>query len=435
MSKRVILWFRSDLRLHDNEALNEAIKHGDEIIPLYVFDERVFKGTTSFGFRKTSRHRAQFIIESVRSLRDAFREKGSELIVRTGLPEEVIYELARNYKTQYVLCNRERTQEEVMVQDALEKKLWTIGQELRYSRGKMLYYTQDLPFPVTHTPDSFTQFRKEVEKIVPIRPPYPVPETFKPPSVLIEPGTIPDLTDFNYTSDNGTPANSFFKGGEKEGLKRLHAYLWENDYLKCYGEPASGLKDGLSSSRLSPWISLGCLSPKLVFRELKRYEAERKNKDKVAAMILELEWRDFLRLMAKKYGNAIFQRGGVIGNINLSQSMDNRLLDMWKTGKTPQPFVNASINELISTGYLNRICRYAAASYLVHDLNLDWRIGASFFESYLLDYDPASNWMNWNYIAGLGPDSKELRLVSIPNLAAKYDPKGVYQAYWGDRRF
>jgi deoxyribodipyrimidine photo-lyase len=83
------------------------------------------------------------------------------LVVRIGKPEVVVFELAKSLKTQWVYCNRERTYEEVLVQDALEHQLWTIGQEIRYTRGKMLYYTSDLPFPITHTPENFTAFRKE----------------------------------------------------------------------------------------------------------------------------------------------------------------------------------------------------------------------------------------------------------------------------------
>jgi len=144
---RVIVWFRQDLRLHDNEALQDALKHGEEVIPVYVFDTRIFQGTTKFGFPKTGNYRAQFIIESVQDLRNNLRALGSELYIRTGKPEQIIFDIAQKAKTDWVFCNRERTDEEVQVQDALEQNLWSIGQEVRFSRGKMLYYTSDLPFP------------------------------------------------------------------------------------------------------------------------------------------------------------------------------------------------------------------------------------------------------------------------------------------------
>ena len=128
--KRVIVWFRQDLRLTDNEAITHAINSGDEVYPIYVFDERQFKGKTSFGFPKVGKYRTKFIIESVQDLRSNLQKLGSDLIVRIGKPEEIIFSLARQLKSSWVFCNRERTTEEVEVQDALERNLWSVGQEI-----------------------------------------------------------------------------------------------------------------------------------------------------------------------------------------------------------------------------------------------------------------------------------------------------------------
>jgi deoxyribodipyrimidine photo-lyase len=138
------------------------------------------KPKSRFGHKRVHLLRAQFLIESIKALRDSWREMGSDLIVRVGHPEHVIFDLAKEFKTSMVFCNRERTRDEVTVQDSLEQNLWTIGQEMRFTRGKMLYYTQDLPFPVTHTPDNFTAFRKELERIVPIRAELPMPDSISP---------------------------------------------------------------------------------------------------------------------------------------------------------------------------------------------------------------------------------------------------------------
>ena len=94
-----------------------------------------------------------------------------------GHPEDIVFELAKDYKTDVVFCNRERARDEVAIQDKLEQNLWTIGQEMRFTRGKMLYYTQDLPFPVTHTPNNFSTFRKELDRIVPVRQILPYPDS------------------------------------------------------------------------------------------------------------------------------------------------------------------------------------------------------------------------------------------------------------------
>jgi deoxyribodipyrimidine photo-lyase len=177
MSKRLaILWFRRDLRLHDNQALTDALHHADEVMPVYIFDPREWRGTlANTGLPKIGSHRAKFILESVADLRKSLRAKGSDLIIRTGLPEDVLVELTTQSHANWVFCNRERTSEELVVQNAVEASLWTVGREVHYSRGKLLYHTSDLPFPITQVPDVFSQFRKETERFTIVRPPLPTP--------------------------------------------------------------------------------------------------------------------------------------------------------------------------------------------------------------------------------------------------------------------
>jgi deoxyribodipyrimidine photo-lyase len=432
MRRRAIVWFRQDLRLHDNEALQAALANAYEVIPVYVFDERVMLGETQFGFRKTNKHRAKFIIESIADLRASLRKLNSDLIVRMGKPEEILFELAKEFKTSWIFCNRERTEEEAEVQDALENKLWSIGQEMRYSRGKMLYYTADLPFPIQHTPDVFTQFRKEVERIVPIREPIPRPtKSFNPVAIGFDAGVIPTLEDFQFDSfeaDQRAALN--FKGGETEGLKRLQYYLWDTGMVKNYKETRNELIGGDFSSKFSPWLAHGCISPKQVYHELKRFEAAKGGNESTYWLFFELLWRDFFRFMGKKYGNKIFQKEGPR---NISQprlSNNHRLLQKWIDGQTGIPFIDANMLELKHTGYMSNRGRQNVASFLVKDLQVNWQMGAEYFESMLLDYDPCSNWGNWNYVAGVGSDPREDRYFNILTQARRYDPQGDYVKLW-----
>ncbi|MFM7401792.1 MAG: deoxyribodipyrimidine photo-lyase [Bacteroidota bacterium] len=276
MKRRAIVWFRSDLRLHDNEALTSALRMAEEVIPVFVFDDRIFKGKTRFGFPKTGIFRTKFILECVADLRNNLKNAGSDLVVRSGYPETILPELARDFKASWVICNRERMREEVTVQDGLEQKLWAQGVELIYTRGKMLYHTQDLPTPVHHTPDFFFQFRKENEHITPVREPIPTPAEVHPIPQGMETGAIPSLADFGHSPvDDNDRAALPFKGGESEALKRLKYYLWDSDLVKTYKETRNGLLGGDYSSKFSPWLAQGCLSPKTVYHEIKRYERER----------------------------------------------------------------------------------------------------------------------------------------------------------------
>ena len=429
----MIVWFRQDLRIHDNEALTEAIKAGEEVIPVFVFDERTFKGKTDwFGFPKTGKFRAQFIIESVQSLRQSLKKLGSNLIVRVGKPEKIIFELAQYAKTSWVFCNRERFRDEVEVQNALERKLWSIGQEVRFSRGKMLYYTSDLPFPITHTPDIFTHFRKEVERFIQVREPLPVPiEGFHPLSVRIEEGVIPSLEDFGLEpikQDNRSVLP--FKGGETEGLKRLHYYFWETDLVGSYKKTKDKLLGGDYSTKFSPWLAQGCLSPKMIYHELKKYETQRRKNKSTYWLFFELLWRDFFRLMGKKYEEKIFFKTGPQEVDQTHLKNDRRLLQLWIDGKTGIPFIDANMREIKATGFMSNRGRQNVASFLVKDLYVNWQMGAEYFESILIDYDVTSNWGNWNYIAGVGSDPRENRYFNTISQAKRYDPKGEYLRLW-----
>lgn len=432
MRRRAIVWFRQDLRLHDNEALQDALQHAYEIIPVFVFDERVFLGHTSFGFRKTDKFRAQFILESVADLRNNLRKLNSELLVRVGKPEDVLFELAKTTKTSWIFCNRERTAEEEAVQDELERRLWSIGQEMRYARGKMLYYTSDLPFPIAATPDVFTQFRKEVERYVRVREPLPRPsKVFNPLTIDLPAGDLPTLADFQLDPiEPEERAVLPFKGGETTGLQRLRYYLWDTQLVKSYKETRNELLGGDYSSKFSPWLAQGCLSPKLIYQELKKFEQAHGGNESTYWLFFELLWRDFFRFMGKKYGNKIFQIGGPRNNANPRWRNDARLLQKWIDGQTGVPFIDANMLELKHTGFMSNRGRQNVASFLVKDLLVNWQMGAEYFESMLIDYDVCSNWGNWNYVAGVGSDPREDRYFNILTQAQRYDPQGHYVKHW-----
>lgn len=396
-----ILWFRQDLRLHDNEALIEAVRNADEVIPVYVFNVKA---------DRISPFRLKFLIESVTDLRLHLRALGSDLVIRIGKPDDILHQLALETKSQWVYCNRERTREEVEEQDSLERKLWTTGREIRYSRGKMLYYTSDLPFPVTHCPDSFISFRKEVEAIVPVRAPLDTPLFMPSIKSPYEPGEIPDLDVL--LQDVAETRDYLFSGGESEGLKALLKHHHQ--------EPATiSMEEGLM---ISPWISMGCLSPKKVYYD--SYAME--HGEYVRQHLL---YRDYLRLMGKKYGNLIFAKAGIKSRIGAC-NINPEAIDNWKAGNTGIPIIDAAMHQLNRTGWISDVLRRTVANYLIKVLKLDWTLGAAYFEATLIDYDPCSNWVSWLNLAGVGPDSREDRIIHYDVVGKKLDPDGAYVRMW-----
>jgi deoxyribodipyrimidine photo-lyase len=430
MEHIAVLWFRNDLRLHDNEALVEATQKAKYILPVYVFDERVFYGKTNFGYEKIAKFRTKFIIEAVADLRENLRKKGSDLIIRIGKPEDEVFKIAKSIKSSWVYCNRERTQEEVDVQDQLEQNLWTIRQELRFARGKMLYHTADLPFPVCQVPDVFTNFRKEIENTIQVRPPFETPLEIPYPANEIDKGSLPSLVTFDKEEVELTHIeNRKFAGGESHALNQLQEYFWESKRIENYKETRNEMLGWQFSSKFSAWLSIGCISPKYIYSELQEYEKNVKKNDSTYWLYFELLWRDFFRLIGKKYGNRIFAQGGT-RDIDPGGSTDVALFTKWAQGNTGFPLIDANMRQLNQTGFMSNRGRQNVASFLVKDMKMNWLMGAEYFESLLIDYDPCSNYGNWNYVAGVGNDPREDRYFNILTQSKRYDPQGSFIKYW-----
>ncbi len=426
--KRILVWFKNELRVEDHEALFKACAKADFVLPIYIFDDRIFS-PQNLGFTKTGSFRTQFLIESVSNLRVSLELLGAELHVYRGLPENIIPALVQTLRLSAVYTNREVTQEELSVQNSIEDQLSLQGVPLELFWLNTLYHLEDIPWPIQHLPDTFTLFRKEVEQDAHIRKPFPKPQRI-PYRKEIEINEIPTLKDLSIPStisDNRSVLS--FSGGEDEARKRVKEYLWEKDLLKSYKETRNELIGGDYSSKLSPWLSLGCISPRVIYAEVKRYETERVKNDSTYWLVFELLWRDYFRFAAKKYGNKIFSLNG-IGKLKKILNKDKEAFQKWRIGETGVSFIDANMQELLLTGFMSNRGRQNVASYLVHDLKVDWTWGASWFESQLIDYDVASNWLNWAYIAGVGNDPREDRHFNTESQVKKYDPKGTYVALW-----
>lgn len=428
MPQKNLVWFRNDLRLHDNEALARALAESDETVLLYCFDARQF-GVLPSGFAKTGKFRAKFLLESVADLRRSIRERGGELFVRIGKPEEIIPNLAKSLRVSCVYFHQEATDEEQCVESALRKNLNALGVETKECWGSTLYHKNDLPMSIERIPDVFTNFRKQVEKYAPVRPLFPTPTRLKG-FTEVEAGELPTLRDFGLEEPKFDPrATLAFKGGENEALKRLNEYIWQKDLLKTYKETRNGLIGADYSSKFSAWLANGSLSPRKIYDEVKKYEAERVANDSTYWLVFELLWRDYFRFIAFKYGNRIFHKFGIKGEPK-KWLQDKEAFQKWVSGKTGQPFIDANMRELAATGFMSNRGRQNVASYLVRDLNVDWRWGAEYFESILIDYDVCSNYGNWNYVAGIGNDPREDRYFNPKRQAEMYDANAEFVKLW-----
>lgn len=397
MNKRTILiWFRNDLRINDNEMLSLATDKSVTMVPVYIFDPRIFSDT-EFGTKKTGVLRARFLLDSVRDLQNAIRQLDGELIVRSGLPEELLPELAERYGVDEVYHHREVAHEETLVSAQVEAALWKLKLNLRHFIGHTLFHKEDLPFPIKDIPDEFNVFKKKTARESVIRPCIHYANEF---TFLhdIEPCDLPSLEELGYSQlEISRSEKSEIRGGAREAERQLNRVL-------------KGALLSESDTGLSPWLSLGCLSVHTLYHALNGESSL--PKAITNAYMDELWWHDYYRFMFKKYGNRFFKVQGFASIAPDYKGSDEHFMQ-WKTGNTPNEQVNELMLRLYNTGYIDCIEQMEAATYLVHELKVGWLHGAAYFEEALLGYSPATTYGRWAHFAGVGSSPKHNRMKFV----------------------
>lgn len=422
-----LVWFRKDLRIADNISLTRACENPGTI-GIYCFDPRQY-ANTSFGFKKTEKYRAQFLRESVKELRYALQQKNITLLVYFDRPEVVIPKVTALYNINRIYTHKEWTKEEVAVNKALEKAL-PPAIEFIESFDNFLFHPDDLPFSsINELPRVFTAFRKKCEQHTSVRIPLPAPAT-KPQINMVDHKTVvPTLSELGLIEFETDSRTAFpFKGGETQALQHLEHYFWKSKAVAQYKRTRNSLLGANYSSKFSAWLANGSLSPRTVYASLKAFEVKVIKNEDTYWLFFELIWRDFFRYVSLKHGNNIFNIGGIL-NRPYEWARKEHLVDQWINGRTEKPFVNANMIELKRTGFMSNRGRQNVASFWAKELQQDWRIGAAYFESMLIDYDVHSNWCNWMYLSGVGNDPRD-RKFNIERQAEIYDGKGIFQKLW-----
>lgn len=467
-SKRVVLWFRNDLRLHDNAIIDAALRKvqsgaATEVLPVYCFDPRWFKCTSwNNGMLKTGPYRAQFLLESVLDLKKRLRSIGSDLLITMGPPEKELPKYTTGNQT-LVFAQSEVTSEEIRAEKAVKSALKAAGSTLELHWGSTLFHIDDLPFKdldnLSDMPDVFTPFKQKCEDRSQVRGCFPAPKPGSLPlpsiksitgnggdgagALSFQPkgieelnnsgsGVVPEEGPWLVPPVRDSRAAMAFQGGETAALERLKYYLWDSNLIADYFNIRNGMLGEKYSTKLAPALAHGCISPRYIYSEIKKYEAEREANKSTYWVIFELIWRDYFKFFALKHGDKIFHLDGTAGgryhgqSSSWSTSVD--LLTRWKQGTTGWPLVDANMRELVATGWMSNRGRQNVASFLALDLGIDWRIGADWFESLLLDYDPASNWGNW--VAAAGVNGGRVNKFNITKQSKDYDPEGEYIRHW-----
>ncbi len=421
-----LIWFRNDLRVEDNTSLLQATKKNGTTIGVYCFDPRHF-AETQYGFKKTAQFRAKFLLETVTELKNNLAHKNISLLVLHDLPENVLPKIIEEHAISNVFFQNEWTTEETTVLQNLKNKASNTNWIATYDQ--FLFHPASIPYQnLQSIPEVFTEFRKACEKQVVVQKPVTIPTQFT--ENKIQNATIlPTMRDLGFDDFESHPSSAFpFKGGENEALNRMQYYFWETKKITEYKKTRNGLIGLDYSSKLSAWLANGSISARTIYWKIIQFEKEITKNEDTYWLIFELIWRDYFKYISLKHGDAIFKIDGILHK-NYDWKTNKKALNQWIHGNTPDRFVNANMIELQKTGWMSNRGRQNVASYWAKEWEQDWRIGAAYFESFLIDYDVHSNYGNWMYNSGVGNDPRD-RKFNTKRQAEMYDGDGKYQQLW-----
>jgi deoxyribodipyrimidine photo-lyase len=425
-----IYWFRNDLRLTDNPALNEACARTQQLALLYVVPQAE-RHATRWGFERSGPHRRHFRDQALAGLAAGLASQDQQLLIAAGDPVETMTRLARDIGTDDVFCETISAPEELAECAALRAAGLNVHERWQSS----LLEPSHLPFAIGDMPRVFTAFRQSVESI-PFDPPapcapaarWPLPAPLPPSASASFPTRIAAEPAMELPAGASFPfPKPEFHGSEQAALSHIVRYF-HSSAPRHYKETRNALSGVDYSTKFSPWLAVGAVSARTVYSALREHESRLGANDSTYWIRFELLWRDFFRFATLQHGVRLFRAGGLSSLPPPNHHAD--AFRRWCGGNTGHALVDAGMRELAATGYLSNRLRQVVASYLIHELDCDWRAGAAWFESRLVDFDVYSNQGNWLYLAGRGADPRQGRRFNPDKQATTYDPDGRYRSLW-----
>ena len=389
--KTALVWFKNDLRLHDNEVLYQAIRQSEKVLYVYCLDKKLFE-INEFGFAKTDYVRYLFLKQSVLALQTNLERKGAHLVIHYGVPEEFLSRIITTYKVDAIFAEQEYAAEEL---DMIEKVTAALPNHIdcHFIWGKTLYHIDDIPFKIADIPETSKAYRIPTGKQTVVRKEFPIPEDLK---------AVQHVSKSNFPTEKALKMEKprqevepYLPGGEDKALERLQYYTFDSELLTGYRWSRNRSEGYDYSSKFSPYLAVGSISPRRIYNQIQEYEIEIKKNQSTWWLVFELVWRDYFTFKMMKAGNKVFRTQGYKGQNRVFEN-EMSLFKRWCLGQTGIPFVDAHMRQLNATGYMSNRGRVNCSSFLVHDYKINWMWGAAYFESKLIDYDVSSNWMNWH---------------------------------------
>lgn len=403
--RRSLFLFRRDLRLEDNTGLIFALQSSEVVIPAFIFTpEQIEKNP----FR--SDHCLKFMLESLQDLENQLKKKGARLFFFKGKPEEVLNKCRCELSIEALIVNRDYTPYSRQRDSKLEKVC---------NRSNIPFYSFD--DALLHSPEDTL---KKDGKPYTVFTPYfrnALKQKVLPPAknrwANYFHGAIPFAED-PILVPNETIRNGLV-GGRSEALRILKKLGSFSQYGRLRDIPAEEC-----STQLSPYLKFTVCSPREVYFAICRHLGPNHE------LIRSLYWRDFFTSITFFFPH-VFEGAFRTKFDQLKWSEDRKAYQQWCEGLTGFPIVDAGMREMNETGFMHNRVRMIAASFLVKDLHIDWRWGEKYFAQTLIDYDPAVNNGNWQWVASTGSDSQPyFRIFNPWNQQKKFDPGCTYIKKW-----
>lgn len=405
--KKIIHWFRRDLRLADNSALLAARQQAEQVIPIFCWDNHILSRPD------TGAPRVWFLRESLLELAESVRSRGGSLVILQGKPEDEIPRFALECGAEAVFFNRDyepySRKRDALVARRLRES--GVGCEdfpdlLIREPGDVL--TRDgRPFGV------FTPFSKAWREIEPRLPSGEI-QNFGGPRAQGD-GRIPLLHELKFVLPDGFRQGSWVPG---ESAARTRLEKFAADSVQQYADRRD-LPAIEGTSRLSPYLKFGNVSMRQV------YDACRES----FKFTQELAWREFYFHVLWHWPE-VEHTAWMESRRSLPWDDNSSLLDAWKNGQTGYPIVDAGMRELNATGWMHNRVRMIVASFLTKDLHINWQEGERYFMLRLVDGDLAPNSGGWQWAASVGVDPRPLRIFNPWLQSEKFDPEGLYIRRW-----
>jgi deoxyribodipyrimidine photo-lyase len=398
--------FRRDLRLEDNTSLIEALQSCERVIPTFIFDDRQIKDNDY-----KSDNAVQFMINSLKELNDELHQLNARLYFFEGLTSKVVESLIKTLGIEAVFVNEDYTpfskKRDNEIKAICEKERVDFKEHFDVLLHEPTEVLKDNGMPYI----KFTDFLKKSKKID-VR--EPLKNKFKnyfteeiSSSIALQVDKFPQNE------------NLILKGGRKEGLSYVERIVKLKNYSEIRNTPSI---DG--TTKLSPHLKFGTVSVR------EAYKKANENFGNEHEIITELHWRDF-------FTHILYHFPYVLGNSfkekynQIPWENDLYKFKAWCTGRTGYPIVDAGMRQLNLTGWMHNRVRMITGSFLVKDLHIDWRWGEKYFAQKLVDYDPAINNGNWQWVASTGCDAQPFFRIFNPILQQqKFDPACNYIKTW-----